>query len=663
MTTVLSRGAVRQIHDMHTGLRPTLQVHDLRKLQPSPQQQQAASGVGDRYRVVLSDGESLLQCILMSQLNELVVSGRLERGCIVSLLDYQPNVVQNRVVAIILNLEVIGEAVPSIGSPTAHDPSGNKAPADGNGSRPDAAGSETRPPAMSSPPPPPSARSTKMAHSSAVVRDDEYALPTLAGTGKPVVSTAPGGASGAAPPPGGYTKICAANPFQNNVIIRGRVVQKGELRTYTNARGDGKLFSFEVADETGTLRVTAFREKAVEAYEQVELNGVYSIAGASLKPANVQYNHTGHAFEMILDQSSVLTQLPDDGSIRKVAFDFVKIGKLEQVLAGVVVDVIGIIVQADELREVVSKSSGSLLSKRDVKVADDTGRSVTLTVWGERARSLQLDPERHPVILVKGAKRGDFNGVSLSSTPGSYIELNPDIAEAHALRGWFDSVGHSAAMHDLSSSAAGAGAAGQEARLKSGERKTFAQVQEEHIGEDPTAGPAHSYYNVRATISIIKHDEERPPWYNSCPDCKKKVIEEAAQAYRCEKCDKPVEPVPRYVFSFQAMDATGSHWMNCYDEAGSVILGGYKASELMHLRQTDPEAYNNVFEDAKYAEFVFRVRVRSDTYQDEMQYRHMVVAAERVDFDTERSMIEREIAKYEQAGAAPNRAAATAVAM
>jgi len=646
-STALSRGAVKSIYGMNTVSRPVLQVQEVRKLQPSVAQQAQATTSGDRYRVVLSDGEHLLHCVLMAQLNSFVLSGDLDKGSIVRLVDYQPNKVQDRVVAIIINLEILERNAPTVGNPKAFDPRASTDTALSSHSFDDdstetarkrqavSAGVEHKPPpprvTPGAPPvsvPPP----VKSAAAGPVVRFDQ-------GLGSSVETLAP---------PGGYTKISAANPYQNNVIIRGRVVQKGELRTYSNAKGEGKLFSFEIADETGNMRVTAFREKALEAHQRIELNGIYSIAGASLKPANAQFNHTGHSFEMILDQNSVITQLPDDNMIQRVSFDFVKIRDLMDLPVGKVVDVIGIALDIGEVGEISSKTTGLPVAKREVKLIDDTGCSVALTIWGERARSLFSNEDDRPVLLVKSAKRGDFNGVSLSTTPSSHVEVNPNIREAFELRGWFDSEGHGAEFQDLGGTPLGG--ARTESRIRNSERKTFAQVQSEHIGEDPHSAPGASYYTVRATISHIKQDEERPPWYLSCPDCKKKVIEESPDMYRCERCDKLVKPTPRYIFSIQAMDATGSHWLNCYDEVGPIIFGGYSAEELKRIKETDSEEYQRILEQAHFGEFLFRVRVRSDTYQDEMTFRHMVVGAEKINYESEMKMLESEIHNYDQAG-------------
>ena len=43
----------------------------------------------------------------------------------------------------------------------------------------------------------------------------------------------------------------------------------------------------------------------------------------------------------------------------------------------------------------------------------------------------------HPVIAVKSARVGDFNGKTLSTISTSLVDLDPDVPEAAQLRNWW----------------------------------------------------------------------------------------------------------------------------------------------------------------------------------------------------------------------------------
>lgn len=43
---------------------------------------------------------------------------------------------------------------------------------------------------------------------------------------------------------------------------------------------------------------------------------------------------------------------------------------------------------------------------------------------------------KHPILAVKGARVGDFNGRTLSTVSSSNVAIDPDIPEAGTLRHW-----------------------------------------------------------------------------------------------------------------------------------------------------------------------------------------------------------------------------------
>jgi len=61
----------------------------------------------------------------------------------------------------------------------------------------------------------------------------------------------------------------------------------------------------------------------------------------------------------------------------------------------------------------------------------------------------------HPVIALKGGKIGDWNGRSLSCMGASTLMINPDNADAHRLRGWYDATGQTTDFTPYSSDGSG----------------------------------------------------------------------------------------------------------------------------------------------------------------------------------------------------------------
>lgn len=54
-------------------------------------------------------------------------------------------------------------------------------------------------------------------------------------------------------------------------VIKARVVSKSNIRTWSNSRGEGKLFSMDLIDESGEIRCTAFRNECDKFYDMLEV--------------------------------------------------------------------------------------------------------------------------------------------------------------------------------------------------------------------------------------------------------------------------------------------------------------------------------------------------------------------------------------------------------
>lgn len=54
-------------------------------------------------------------------------------------------------------------------------------------------------------------------------------------------------------------------------MVRARVVSKSGIRTWSNSRGEGKLFSMDLVDESGEIRCTAFRDQCDKFYDMLEV--------------------------------------------------------------------------------------------------------------------------------------------------------------------------------------------------------------------------------------------------------------------------------------------------------------------------------------------------------------------------------------------------------
>lgn len=621
----LTKGAIAkmvQTLDPSTAiLNPVCQVLSIKKIQAAAN---VPNTVGDRYRVILSDGEHfaqgkltpslhpllpssaadslafllllllLLTAMLATQKRPLVESGELDKNCVIRVTHYNSNAVQNRRILILLNFEVLTPPLPDrIGAPKNYD----------------------------------EAVKTEDASGVAVKPENGATVPAT----RPAAAAAAGG-GGSAKPAGGMGMrtgssvgaglpiypIEGLSPYQNRWTIKARVTSKSDIKHWSNQRGEGKLFSVNLLDESGEIKATGFNEQVDRFYPLLQENKVYLISKARVNIAKKQFSNLSNEYEIALENQTEIEECTDASDVPEVKFEFVPIDQLESVEPNQTCDAIGILDSYGDVSEIISKASQRPVSKRELTLVDQSTRSVRVTLWGKSAESFPTHAgvDEKPVLAFKGVRVGDFGGRSLSALSSSSMMVNPDIPEAHGLRGWYDNDGARAEFKPFTSGSGagglgqlGGGGAGAGAGGNANERRTIAQVKDEtaELGDKPL------YFNVRATILFVKQDNL---WYTACAGdgCNKKVTQQVDGLWRCEKCDRSYEaPEYRYILSLNVADATGQAWLSGFNEEGTAILG-MSARELHGVREENEAAYMGVLQRALNRMYQFNCRAKMDHY-------------------------------------------------
>lgn len=257
-----------------------------------------------------------------------------------------------------------------------------------------------------------------------------------------------------------------------------------------------------------------------------------------------------------------------------------------------------------EVSEIISKTTSKPFMKRELTLVDDSLKSVRLTIWGNSAKD--FDGPLEAVIAFKGVKVSDFGGRSLSLLSSGTMTVDPDIDEAHKLKGWYDAQGRS----DNFSTHATMSGSGNSGRQQ--EYKTIQQVKDENIGMNSEQA---EYFSLKASIIYVKQDNFAYPACSS-EGCNKKVIETDPGVWRCERCDKGFpSPNYRYIMSCNVSDHTGQIWLSCFDDSGRVIMG-MDANQLNEIKENDETAAVEAFQEATCKQYIFRVRAKMDTYND-----------------------------------------------
>jgi replication factor A1 len=436
---------------------------------------------------------------------------------------------------------------------------------------------------------------------------------TLASDGfygnKPPVQGIP---SRAGPSTSGHASIYpieSLSPYAHKWTIKARVTNKSDIRTWHKQSGEGKLFSVNLLDESGEIKATGFNEQCDQLYDLFQEGSVYYItAPCRVQLAKKQFTNLPNDYELTFERDTLVEKAEDQDSVPQVRFNFTNLGDLQNVEKDSTIDVIGVLKEVGELSQITSKTTQKPYDKRELTLVDESAYSVRLTIWGKTASA--FDSQIEAIMAFKGAKVSDFGGRSLSLLSSGSMTSDPDIPEAHKLKGWYDTQGRSNTFSNYSGMA-GVGAAGG----RQDPSKTISGVKEENLG----MSEAPDYFELRATTMFIRKENIS---YPACltDGCNKKVTEVGDGTWRCERCDVGhPRPQHRYIMSVNVGDHSGQLWLSCFDDVGRLIMG-MTADALAELRDSgDEAALSRAFEEATCRAFAFRCKAKMDTFQDQQR--------------------------------------------
>lgn len=587
----LSEGSLKTINEsMVTNLQPVLQLLTIKKHN------------NNRMLAHVSDGQHIATAILIGNCYKLIDEGQAKAFSVIKLVRYHLQPIEkesSRNVMIFFDAEVVAEANGKIGNPVflAQEKQEDGVPGGGNQST-----SSTTMPTMVSPQQP-------------------------GGTGAVVKL-------GNQLPPGHAHVIPIAhlNPYNSNWTIKVRVTSKSDVRSGNKNGRDWRMFKAELLDNAGSeITATFFGDAVSLFYDVVKVGGVYLMSAGRVKLVDRRFtNIPGRDYEITFDDKSVIVPSDDDNDIATMQFDFLKLDDVVNFEAGKVVDFCGIIVNVGETRTITTRRDGKQLTKRDVRVGEDSGKSIDITLWGDEAINFSGVPG--DPLAIKGGRVGDFmGGKTLSAMHSSVLQLGSELSKnetAQQLLKWWNSGGGSSTsfecISDRSSGPAGGSSSGP---MDVSSRKTVEEILQPSSGDYLSiSGGSNDISHVKGWIQYINRDIDRimypacktPRVNDPTKTCMKKVTqdEEDSSKWTCSICG-PTAMEYRYIISANIADDTDcANFVSFFNDQGNELLG-FTADELHAFYENIQRDSNNpewtaIFNAVLNKEYIFTLRTRME---------------------------------------------------
>jgi len=252
--------------------------------------------------------------------------------------------------------------------------------------------------------------------------------------------------------PATYFPISELSTYHAKWVLKARVTSKGQLRSFQarNGGGSNQVFDCSLLDESGEIRASFFGAMCEKYYGTIEQGKVYTFSRGNCRIANRQYNRCNHRYELVFDRDCLVEPVADDGKIDAINFNFTDLRAVQSKTLPCSVDLCGVVVSFKPTLAFTSRD-GKELVKREITIADDTAVSMTVAIWGDRAKQEDKAFEGHPVVCLKGVNVKEFKGGrSGSLEQAGALVFDPWRPDAQRVSSWWAGAGGRASLTSLS---------------------------------------------------------------------------------------------------------------------------------------------------------------------------------------------------------------------
>ena len=409
--------------------------------------------------------------------------------------------------------------------------------------------------------------------------------------------------------PDHFTEIASLGHYDRSFKIRGRVIKKSPMRSFKRKDGsDGYVFNVIIKDSTKGIQVTFFNDMAKKFLDALELESVYSFSEMEIKPAG-KFNSTDNKFELSVHDRSVIQKLPDAKDISTVYFNFVTIRDIANKKEGDNLDVIAI-VEDPGLLTTVSLKTGESKAKKGIKLCDDTGFSVEVSLWGDEASNNKL--RKGDLVIFTDVRVKEYNGKFLSFGMNSKILTSmPDHPRFKELL-LFKNQGMGGPTKSL-----------VESRDYSLSLAKLSQVEEFMANQNVYSDDRHGFTFVGSLVRFMGN-----LFYESCDNenCMKKVTPNSRGTFDCDKCNKSIsKPRLRFMTTLKLADDSGSLVAMVSGDDNCQLIFKRPIEEVNALKLSNEKEYNELIRSVLFQEFRVRVLAKWETYNENTRVRYQAI--------------------------------------
>ena len=260
-----------------------------------------------------------------AELNYLITETKIKKGSICRLKQFQGNYVKDKFILIILDIEILEEygEPEKLGAPVAL---------------------ESKPEAMQDVKPQPGN----------IAGDGFYGQKPQQQQAAPQQRSVPVRTNGASHGDShrNIHPIEALSPYAHRWTIKARCTHKGEIKTWHNKNGEGKLFSANFLDDSGEIRATGFNDAVDQWYEVLQEGGVYYIsAPCRVQLAKKQFSNLNNDYELTFEKDTGIEKAEDMEGVPQVRYNFRTIADLQTIDKDGLIDCIGVLSDVGEVQE------------------------------------------------------------------------------------------------------------------------------------------------------------------------------------------------------------------------------------------------------------------------------------------------------------------------